>query len=159
MYKNIRNISNMYNYADNGQEYQQRQVRLGVKQVDLANQALRHSILPPIKASETTTPAAQKRVQVTKIIRDGRVEAKQLTEQSESQELLNVAQPAAQQLYNLQHFRSSENDMSLLKPVLKRCRNHRGMPVIITFKSFEVWLIQQSSPGNKVHTPIYISLA
>jgi len=37
MYKNIRNLSNLYNYADNGQEYQQRQVRLGVKQVDLAN--------------------------------------------------------------------------------------------------------------------------
>lgn len=98
-------------------------------------------------------------MQVTKIIRDGRVEAKQLTERSESQEALHTSQQP--QIYNLQHFnaRPCENDVSLLKPVLKRCRYHKGTPVIITFKSFEVWLIQQASPQNKVHTPIYISLA
>lgn len=47
----------------------------------------------------------------------------------------------------------------MLKPVLKRSCYHQGTPVIISFKSFEVWLIQQSQVQTKIHNPIYIPLS
>lgn len=45
----------------------------------------------------------------------------------------------------------------MIKPVLKRSLYHKGSPVIVTFKSFEVWLIH--SQTDKMHKPIYIPLS
>ena len=45
----------------------------------------------------------------------------------------------------------------MIKPLLKRSLYHKGSPVIVTFKSFEVWLIH--SQTGKTHNPIYIPLA
>ena len=40
---------------------------------------------------------------------------------------------------------NQELNLSMIKPVLKRSLYHNGQPAIITFKTFEVWLVHQSA--------------
>ena len=57
------------------------------------------------------------------------------------------------------HLNQSEADLSLIKPVLKRNFFHLGNSVIVSWKSFEVWLInQEKSTHAKVLNPLYLPL-
>ena len=54
---------------------------------------------------------------------------------------------------------ADELDLSLIKPVLKRNFFHMGNSVIVSWKSFEVWLVSQdANMQNKVLNPIYLPL-
>lgn len=45
------------------------------------------------------------------------------------------------------------------KPVLKKSLQHLGSNVIMTFKSIEIYLIDDTTEKTKVHSPIYVPLA
>jgi len=54
---------------------------------------------------------------------------------------------------------ASELDLSLIKPVLKRNFFHMGNSVIVSWKSFEIWLVNQDlNMQTKVLNPIYLPL-
>jgi hypothetical protein len=77
---------------------------------------------------------------VLKVIRDGKVEHIKRPETDESS----------------LEFDSYAYSLNMIKPVLKRSLYHLGQPVIVVFKSFEVWMVEHKN--QKVHNPIYVPL-
>lgn len=67
-----------------------------------------------------------------KIIKDGKVEP--VVNQQ-----MNVCMDMEDSIFDFE--KDLDIGLSLIKPVLKRSLYHQGQPVIVTFKSFEVWLI------------------
>jgi hypothetical protein len=95
MYKNVRNLSNLYNTYESNSQVIDRKIRLGVRQVDLTQIWYNH--LPPIvKESEA------KKESITKIIKDGKVRPLELSFVHDQDDL----------------------DLSMIKPVLKRSITH-----------------------------------
>lgn len=48
--------------------------------------------------------------------------------------------------------------LGAIKPVLRRNCFHLGQNVIVSWRSFEVWLVQQGKSGFKAQNPIYVPL-
>jgi hypothetical protein len=86
-----------------------------------------------------------------KRVKDGKVEPV-LTQQSITE--------STRQLNSKQLIKDSEDlDLSLIKPVLRRNFFHMGNSVIVTWKSFEIWLIHQdASLQTKINNPLYLPL-
>ena len=83
-----------------------------------------------------------------KVIKDGRVEPVMTNKETEAS--FCIADEPTPVKFDL--------SLTMIKPVLKRSLYHYGQPVILTFKSFEVWLIQQTQSTVKISNPIYIPL-
>lgn len=125
IYKNVRNLSNLYNYQfDNsfsiGGSNDYRQVRLGVKQVDLANQR-NHNFLPSIM-SKNTPDQFKQRPKIMKVIKDGRVEPVIGSQ--------TVERPHINRIETEESFCEGHDNMwldlslNMIKPVLKRSLYH-----------------------------------
>lgn len=89
-----------------------------------------------------------------KVIKDGKVEPATMVIRNRN---LNLADDSVTESNLSQQIFDVSLDM--IKPVLKRSLYHLGNPVIVVFKSFEVWLVNSTeSGGTKIHNPIYLPL-